>query len=140
MKSLYTLFIGQPMEDFPAFKKMVYVIWALIPIGGIIMFGVQYYYQMNAEFVPYSGKVVWIHIDKYMNHGCRPQRIKLRKYGTMYANGFSAEINGQKTRLIDYVAIGDSVVHNSIDTVYVYRNDADTYKFTYHSADWRDYE
>ena len=28
----------QAMEDFPAFKKMAYVIWALIPIGGIFLF------------------------------------------------------------------------------------------------------
>ncbi len=128
----------QAMEDFPAFKKMVYVIWALIPIGGIFLFYNDLFVERNAKFVPYSAKVVSFSTDKSKRGGIYCQNIKLEYDILILANGFSSEIQGEKTRLIDYIAVGDSVVCDSTDDVlYVYRAEAETYKFIYNKGDFR---
>lgn len=127
----------QAMEDFPAFKKMVYVIWALIPIGGIFLFYNDLFVERNAKFVPYSGEVKRFYTETFMRAGTYYQRIKLKNGKDITANAFSSTIAGQKTMLIDYIAIGDSVVHNYWDTIYVYREEADTYVFSYNKRDWR---
>ncbi|MBP5419459.1 MAG: hypothetical protein J6Y72_06585 [Bacteroidales bacterium] len=127
----------QAMEDFPAFKKMVYVIWALIPIGGIFLFWNDLFAERNAKFVPYSGEVKRFYTEPYMRAGKYYQRIKLKNGKDITANAFSSTIAGQKTMLIDYIAVGDSIVRNTFDTIYVYRKGADTYVFTHNKGDFK---
>jgi hypothetical protein len=127
----------QAMEDFPSFKKMAYVIWALIPIGGIFLFYNDLFVERNAKFVPYSGEVKRFYTETFMRAGTYYQRIKLKNGKDITANAFSSTIAGQKTMLIDYIAIGDSIVRNTFDTIYVYREGADTYVFTHNKRDWR---
>jgi len=127
----------QAMDDFPAFKKMAYVIWALIPIGGIFWFWNDLFAERNAKFVPYSGEVKRFYTETYMRAGKYYQRIKLKNGKDITANAFSSMIAGQKTMLIDYIAIGDSIVRNTFDTIYVYREGADTYVFTHNKDDFK---
>lgn len=89
------------------------------------------------KFVPYKGIVVSYKTDKTAHGGVYCQRVKLDNNFTILANAFSAEIKGQKTMLINYIAIGDSIVHNCLDTIYVYRKGADTYVFTHNKGDFK---
>lgn len=89
------------------------------------------------KFVPYKAKVISVSTDKTAHGGVYCQRVKLDNNFTILANAFSAEIKGQKTMLINYIAIGDSIVHNCLDTIYVYRKDADTYVFTHNKGNFK---
>lgn len=90
------------------------------------------------KFVPYSAKVISFSTDRYMQGGIYYQYLKLDNKTRLIANGFTTNINGLKTNLIDYIAIGDSVVCDSTDDVlYVYRAEAETYRFTYSPSDFK---
>ncbi len=89
------------------------------------------------KFVPYKAKVISVSTDKTAHGGVYCQRVKLDNNFTILANAFSADVKGQKTMLIDYVTIGDSIVHNCLDTIYIYRKGADTYVFTHNKGDFK---
>ncbi|MCR5695552.1 MAG: hypothetical protein K6G73_01120 [Marinilabiliaceae bacterium] len=89
------------------------------------------------KFVPYKGKVVSCKTDKTMHGGVYYQRIELDNKEEIAANAFSSIIAGQKTMLINYIAVGDSIVRNTFDTIYVYREGADTYVFTHNKGDFK---
>lgn len=128
----------QAMDDFPAFRKVAYVIWALIPIGGIFLFRNDLFVERNTKFVPYSAKVVSFRTDKSKRGGIYCQNIKLNNGTLILANGFSSEIQGGKIRLTDYIAIGDSVVCDSTDDIIcVHRVDSEIRIFTYSPDDFR---
>ncbi|MBP5420313.1 MAG: hypothetical protein J6Y72_10935 [Bacteroidales bacterium] len=90
------------------------------------------------KFVPYKGRVVSYQTDKTAYGGVYYQNINLDNKKVVTANGFTASVNGYKTNLIDYIAIGDSVECDSTDDVlYVYRAEAETYRFTYSPSDFK---
>ncbi len=87
------------------------------------------------KFVPYSAKVLSFHTDKLKHGGIYCQNVKLDNKSTMLANGFSSVIQGQKTRLIDYIAVGDSIVRDTWGVIIVYREGSETYTFTHNPGD-----
>ena len=87
------------------------------------------------KFVPYKGKVVSFYTEKYMYGGIHYQRVHLNHKTRLTANGFTANINGYKTNLIDYIAIGDSIVRDTWAEISVYREGSETYTFTHNPDD-----
>ncbi len=127
------------MRKYPKFRIIACVTWIIVAIGGISWFS-WYFSQFHTkrEFFPYSAKVISVSTDKTKHGGINYQNIVLDNKKRVIANGFSSEIQGKKTRLIDYIAIGDSVVCDSTDDVlYVYRAEAETYRFTYNPSDFK---
>lgn len=87
------------------------------------------------KFVPYKGKVVSFYTEKYMYGGIHYQRVHLDNKTRLTANGFSSVIQGEKTRLIDYIAVGDSIVRDTWGVIIVYREGSETYTFTHNPGD-----
>ena len=87
------------------------------------------------KFVPYKGIVVSFYTEKYMYGGIHYQRVHLNNKMRLTANGFTANINGYKTNLIDYISIGDSIVRDTWGVIIVYREGSETYTFTHNPDD-----
>ncbi|MBP5419261.1 MAG: hypothetical protein J6Y72_05575 [Bacteroidales bacterium] len=115
-------------------RDMLYI--AFIAICSIIT-GCHGKVYRKTKFVPYTAKVISYDIDKIKQGGVYYQNINLNNKKRVTANGFSAVIDGQKTWIIDYIAIGDSIVRNTFDSIYVYRKGSETYLFTYNPYDFR---
>ena len=128
--------IRRLMNDKPAFRIMIYSIKWLIIIFAIINF-LRNFVFTNKSFVPYSAKVVSYSTDRLKHAGVRYQNIELDNDDYILANGFTAQVNGRKTRLIDYIAVGDSVVQKYLDTICVYRERSVSYKFSYSPDDFK---
>ena len=116
------------------FRELLYI--AFIAICSITA-GCHGKIHRKTKFVPYSAKVISYDIDKIKQGGVYYQNINLNNKKRVTANGFSAVIDGQKTWIIDYIAIGDSIVRNTFDSIYVYRKGSETYLFTYNPYDFR---
>lgn len=129
--------IGKQMREVPAFRRYVYIVWGIVAIIAVVKLCKDSNIE-KVEFMPYSAKVVSFYTEKTKRGGRYYQRIKLDNKELITANGFTATINSNKVRLIDYIAIGDSVVCDSTDGVlYVYRAEAETYRFTYSPSDFK---
>ena len=128
--------IRRLMNDKPAFRIMIYSIKWLIITFAIINF-LRNFVFTNKSFVPYSAKVVSYYTERFKRGGINYQRIELDNDECFSANAFSAIIDGKKTRLIDYITVGDSVVLTSLDTVYVYRRGHVACTFVYKIEDFR---
>lgn len=87
------------------------------------------------KFVPYKAKVISYQTDRVPFGGIYCQNVKLDNKSTMLANGFSSVIQGRKTRLIDYIAVGDSIVRDTWGVIIVYRRGSKTYTFTHNPND-----
>ena len=107
--------------------------WGIFVI--IVILRTNFYEEK--EFVPYSAKVVSHYINWYAQGGVYCQNIELDNGECLLANGFTAIVEGKKTRLIDYIAEGNSVICESIDVTYVIRDDTVSYKFTYSPKDFK---
>ena len=127
--------IRRLMNEKPAFRIMMYSIKWLIITFAIINFLSNFVFT-NKSFVPYSAKVVSYYTERFKRGGINYQRIELDNDECFSANAFSAIIDGKKTWLIDYIAVGDSLAHISWDTIYVYREGSKTYKFVYNIKDF----
>ena len=92
-----------------------------------------YYDNMpvETEFNPYAAKVVNFYIEKTKRGGVYYQEAELDNGMVMVMNAFSANINGEKIRLIDYISCGDSVVRQQWNTIIVFREGHET-QFFYH--------
>lgn len=132
--------IRQIRQEFPILKKVINVIWSIVAIVGLIILGI-YFIVFNFgdyEFVPYSAKVLSVYTEKVKRGGVYYQNIRLDNNYTITTNGFTTIMQGHKIRLIDYIAIGDSVVCDSTDRVlYIHREGAETYRFTQNPDDFR---
>ena len=132
--------LRQITQDFPLFKRVAYVIWAFVAIVGLIILG-YYYMVLNSdrkEFIPYSARVTSFYTEKVKRGGVFYQKIKLNNNTTITANGFTTNIQGQKIRLIDYIAVGDSIVCDSTDKIlHIHRIGTETYIFTQNPNDFR---
>ena len=130
--------LEKQMQEVPAFRKFVYIVWIITAVLGIIMFchtnGIG---TEKKEFMPYSAKVVSFYTEKIKRAGIYYQRIKLDNKTIMTANAFSTIINGEKTRLIDYIAVGDSIVRDTWAEISVYREGSETYTFTHNPHDFK---
>lgn len=123
------------MQRNPRFCVIVYVIWIIVAIGLTWYF--SHFDASNEEFSPYSANVVSVYTDKLKRGGMYHQNIVLDNENVITANAFSSMIAGQKTMLINYIAVGDSIVRNTFDTIYVYRDGSESYVFTYNKDDYK---
>lgn len=125
------------INNIPGFKYLVYM--ALGACAILLVFFIRNKREITTEetFIPYATRVTSFYIDNQKYCGKYYQYIEFETKDCMIANGFSAIINGQKTLLIDYIAIGDSVVQKKMSEVYIYRNGSDTFKFTFNSEDFK---
>ncbi|MBR6251383.1 MAG: hypothetical protein IKR17_09375 [Bacteroidales bacterium] len=112
-------------------RVIVYIACGIGIIWMVTMLQNQFFFEKK-EFVPYSAKVVSYHTDKIPHGEVYYQRIKLDNNSRIIANGFSAVIDKEKTWLINYVAIGDSIVCDSTDNIiYIHRAGAETFRLVY---------
>ena len=75
--------------------------------------------------------------ENTMRGGIYYQEIKLDNGITMIANAFSSNIEGNKIRLIDFIAVGDSVERNTWGIITVYRNNSEPYVFIHNPDDFK---
>ena len=129
-------FVSETLEAAPQLKPVVYTMLAVIWIACPILVYVDSH-RYNVEFSPYSGKVTSFYTETHKQGGVLYQCINFDCNHCLVANAFSAVINGRKTKLIDYIAVGDSVVCDTEKTAIVYRKGAETYKFTHHASDFK---
>ena len=124
------------MKKSPAFRFAINTYrWGLGIFFVIVFLRTNFY--VKKEFVPFSAKVESYNTDWYKQGGVYCQNIELDNGECLLANGFTAIVEGKKTRLIDYIAEGDSVICESIDVTYVIRDDTVSYKFTYSPKDFK---
>ena len=124
------------MKKSLAFRITTYIFRGLLSIFVVVMLLRSCFYDKK-EFVPFSAKVESYNTDWYKQGGVYCQNIELDNGECLLANGFTAIVEGKKTRLIDYIAEGDSVICECIDVTYVIRDDTVSYKFTYSSKDFK---
>ena len=117
-------------------KIVGFLIWV---IGVVSFIAHELYVKCTSSdyvFCPYSAKVELYYTEHFKRGGTYYQRIILKDKTSVTANAFSAVVDGRKTWLIDYIAVGDSLAHISWDTIYVYREGSKTYKFVYNIKDF----
>lgn len=119
-----------------AFRIMTYIIFGLGVIFVAIMLHSKYS-SSHFEFIPFEAKVTSYKIETSKRGGIYYQYVYLDNNDCLIANGFTAIVLGQKMRLIDYIAVGDSIIWNSINEIHVYRNNTKPYKFTYNPNDFK---
>lgn len=84
-------------KELKAFRVMVYIIWGIVIIGGIIVFGFNSNIE-PVEFVPYSAKVISYYTESYQRGGVYYQRIEFDNGKRMSANGFINKENVGKPK------------------------------------------
>ena len=125
------------LNDFPKLKPIVVSIMIfVIVVGAMIVISGQIN-ERKASFTPYAAKVVLFYTENTMRGGIYYQEIKLDNGVTMIANAFSSIIEGNKTRLIDFIAVGDSIERNSWGKITVYRYNSEPYVFTHDPDDFK---
>ena len=117
-------------RNYPTIKKLGYIILSLVAVY-IIATSFSTRHSAHDKFVPYSAKVVSFETATSLQGKVCYQKIKLDNHSVIIVNSFYAEIDGENTKLIDYVNIGDSAVHSDWGTIYIYRNGESPNKFTY---------
>ena len=126
----------ETMNNSSIFKLFYFIIGLLGFIYLVVMINTSFFFEKK-EFVPYSARVKSFYIDNHKEGGVYYQRIKYTNNTSMIVNAFSAIVDGKKTRLIDYIAVGDSVVHSAWGVITVYREGAETYVFKHNPDDFK---
>ena len=129
-------YISLILDEFPKLRPIVGSIAIfVIVVGSIVVFSDQK--VEKKVFTPYSAKVVFFYTENTMRGGIYYQEIKLDNGITMIANAFSSNIEGYKIRLIDFIAVGDSIERNTWGQITVYRNNSESYVFTHNPDDFK---
>ena len=129
-------YISSILDEFPKLRPIVGSIAIfVIVVGSIVVFSDQK--VEKKVFTPYSAKVVFFYTENTMRGGIYYQEIKLDNGITMIANAFSSNIEGYKIRLIDFIAVGDSIERNTWGQITVYRNNSESYVFTHNPDDFK---
>ena len=128
-------YISSILNVFPKLRPIVGSIMIfLIVVGAIIVLSDQK--VKKKVFTPYAAKVVFFYTENTMRGGIYYQEIKLDNGITMIANAFSSNIRGNRIRLIDLIAVGDSVERNTWGVITVYRDNSESYVFTHNPEDF----
>lgn len=121
--------IDNIIREFPQAKFILRINIVIVSIMTLGMIIYQNVGSKTVSFCPCSGRVQKSYVENFMRAGIYYQRIILENDKAITANGFVMISCKKKVRLIDFILDGDSVQYNSIDTLYVYRNDYEVYKF-----------
>lgn len=129
-------YINSIIKEIPKLRPIVgSTIVLVIVVGAIMVFGGI---RVEKEaFTPYAAKVVSYHTENTMRGGIYYQEITLDNGIIMIANAFSSKIGNNNIRLIDFIAVGDSVVRNTWGVISVYRDTSDAYIFVHNPDDFR---
>ena len=129
----------QVEQDFPAvrtFKRVVLIIVGVVALP-LLIWNYWRLHIADVKFEPYKAKDVSYKSERIMRGGVYCQNIELDCGFGILANAYSSMVNGKKTMLIDYIAVGDSVVCNTWGTIYVCREGAEPQVFTHDPADYK---
>ena len=130
-------FLNLILKDSPELKpvlRWLYIIlFSFVAMWLVCLIASNIPKHKTTKFVPIAGIVKSAYTETQMYAGTHYQRIIIKgKKKKITANGFEAELNGEKVRLIDFVEVGDSVIWKSFDTLFVYKNGCGACKFIWH--------